>query len=219
MTYVPPNRRYKKNNNNKNYRKQTGLEYNEKNFPALGSVNNNIKKTNSVWGKGSFKDVVSSDDIVFDFNVLEKTKKETYLEYYNRLSMFFKRTSTLSTYYVFNVTHSKKQKCYKVIARHETIAKFLCQRAEYENHARHKDTHYIKFKSKLVKEMADDGDFSEYIMDLVDGDDNRRDEAIGIYYRQQKIEDEIRPTNWLNPEDVKCVKTKEHVLSKEKIFY
>lgn len=224
MSYVPPYRR-NKFKQQKHYTKiQPDIVYDEQNFPSLGSCESvsNTKNSNtktSKWGKGSFKDVVSSDDVVFDFSSLEKLQKETFVEYYNRLSMFFKRTTKLNSYHVFSVTHSKKQKCYRAIARHEIVAKFLCQRAEYENHSRLKDTHYIKFKNKTFKEMMDDEDLWEYVMNLVDGDDTRRDEAINIYYKQQKKDDEIKPNNWLTSTDVKCIKTTEQVLSKEKIIY
>ena len=222
MAYVPPHLRGKKHRSSpQRSNPLTNYQLVEDDFPALGSTP--AKKvtvmTETKWTKGSFKEVVSNTDIVFDFEILKQRKEESPSEYYNRLNTIYTRTSTLHKYSVFTLKHKKRKQLYRVAARHEIMARFICQKNEFQQNTRLKNSQYASFKQSTFDQMCNDDELWDYVLSFVGGDNSKRDEAIKLYYRESCESSPKVTSNWLNPDEASCIETSEKCISKEKIIY
>lgn len=205
MSYIPPHKRAQKKHNT-----ETDVKISDE-FPVLGSVKNN----QCLWKTGkSFKEIAENDKIDFDFDILEN-KSESESEYLNLLNVLFKQTTTLHMYDVF--TLKSKKKSYTVSARHEIIARLLCQNEENKYERRINNELYNKFRSNILDSMYNNEELWEDIMSTVNYNEFRKNDAILSYYRNTLCKKD-KTDNWLN-KDIVCVKIKGKKNMGEKIIY
>lgn len=203
MSYIPPHKRASRE-------KHTDNQINDE-FPELGSVKHNC----SVWKtRKSFKEIAENDKIDFDFAILEN-KSESTSEYFNRLNVLFKQTTTLHMYDVFSV--KSKKKSYMVSARHEIIARLLCQNEENRFKQRINNELYNSFRHNMLTSMNNNEELWEEIMSIVNYNEFRKNDAIKSYYRNTQCKKD-NTENWLD-KDIVCIKIKGKKNMGEKIIY
>lgn len=219
MAYVPPHLRDKSSEKSRN------TEYlildDAEDFPQLSKPKETRKKNHTLtWGseEKSFKEIVEKNEITFDYNILERKKDETNSEYFNRLLDIFKQTTILHTYDIYVVKNNNKT--YRVAARHEIIARFLCQIEDNKYSRKAYDDAYNKFRKNILKYMYKDDELWDDIMWRVGGDSSRRDEAIRLYYNDTHTGRYVITLNWLDPQKTTCKKdSKNTEFSEEMIIY
>ena len=189
-------------------------------FPLLPGLSSTRKKyPTPSWGnnKKSFKEIVEKNKITFDYDILEKRKDEKNVTYFNRLSDIFKQTTILHKYDIYTV--KSKNKSYRVAARHEIIARFLCQVEENKNSRKAHADAYNKFRQNILDQIRVDDELWEFIMERVEGDSSRCDEAIRLYYNETPASRFLISLDWLDPNKTSCEKDSENHISEEKILY
>jgi hypothetical protein len=200
--------------------KQTTNKYTPSNgdFPVMGGHKNIKPPTEAPWGNAnkSFKEIVENTEITFDYDILEMTAGETQVSYFNRLSKIFKRTTVLHKYNVYVVSSSVKS--YRVAARHEIIARLLCQMTD-NKYSAVLDSSFVSFKRDTLEQMYSDDEVWEEVMSYVGGNITRKDEAILMYYKKTQNIKNSSEVFWFNTKKTICKKTEEKCVSKEKILY
>lgn len=188
------------------------IKFDDESFPPMTA----LPKKYSSWGGKSFKDALVCTEIQFDYDVLEKRLDENESAYYSRLLELFKKTTTTCLYSVYNVQGIYKT--YRVAARHETIARLLCQTEENRHTKNIEKTAYAEFKHNILNNMYDDEELMCEVLMRVGGDVSMRDEAIRIFYTEQNP---VRNKGyvWMDPKKTTCVKSVDTCMSKEKILY
>lgn len=191
---------------------------NTEEFPSLGS-NTNITVVNNkhdLWSnRKQFTEVVKNTEIKFDYDILNKMINETDIEYFNRLVSHIKKTSVIYNYKIFLC--KKKSTSYRVCARHEIVARVLCQLEENKYELRENSKEYRNFKNNTIDRMRDDENFWYSIMDIVDGDESQIDKAIKAFYKKS-VQDSDTNITWLDVDKVTCIETNDLYFSKEKII-
>jgi hypothetical protein len=220
MSYVPPHMRYPGQTDVKK-KKYSSLD-DEDDFPSLGSATNiETKASPSLpsWGgdRKSFKEIVENKELKFNYNILNRRNKDTDVTYFSRLSEIFKRTTTLTTCHVYTVT--SKNKTYKVAARHEIIARLLCQLEENRYSMKASSVEYAKFRQNTIIQMYEDDEIWDDVMWCVGNDKSKQEDAIRSYYNNSRLDNKNVILNWLDPENVTCSKGVENCISTEKIIY
>lgn len=191
-------------------------------FPSLGSATKRETKLSpavSAWSgdKKSFKEIVENKEVRFDYEILKRNDDDTDATYFSRLYGIFKRTTTVATYRIYTVT--KNNKTYRVAARHEIIARMLCQFEENRNHKKASSDLYSKFRQKTISQMYADDEMWEDIMGYVGYDDSKWEYAIRLYYNELHTDNKNVNSDWLDTEKTKCTKGVENCISREKIIY
>jgi len=225
MSYRPPHMRYKIGQTIPKKKKYESL-YNDDDFPSLGSATNRetkreIKASPSLpsWGgdKKSFKDIVENSEVTFDYDILKRRDKDTDVTYFSRLSEIFKRTTTLTTYNVYTVT--SKNKTYRAAARHEIIARLLCQLEENRYSKKASSAAYAEFRQNTLSQMYADDEIWDDVMWRFGNDKSKQEDAIRSYYNDSQFDNQNVTLNWLDPEKVTCKMGVEYCISKERIIY
>lgn len=202
-------------------KKYASLDY-DGDFPLLGSTTKRETKASpslSPWSddKKSFKEIVENNDVTFDYDILKRSDKDTDVTYFSRLSEIFKRTTTITTYHVYTVT--SKNKTYKAAARHEIIARLLCQLEENRYSMEASSATYAKFRQDILSQMYADDEMWDDVMWRVGNDKSKQEDAIRSYYNDCQFDNQNVTSNWLDPEKATCRKDVENCISKEKIIY
>jgi hypothetical protein len=225
MSYRPPHMRYKIGQTIPKKKKYESL-YNDDDFPSLGSATNRetnreIKASPSFpsWGsdKKSFKEIVENNEVTFDYDILKRIGKDTDVTYFARLSEIFKRTTTITAYHVYIVT--SKNKTYRVAARHEIIARLLCQLEENMYFMKASSAAYAKFRHNTLIQMYAYNEMWDDVMWRVGNDESKQEDAIWSYYNDSRLDNQNVTLNWLDPEKATCRKGVDNFISKEKIIH
>jgi hypothetical protein len=195
--------------------------YNDDDFPLLGSVTNRETKASHLlsWGgdKKSFKEIVENNEVTFDYDILKKRDTDTDVTYFTHLSEIFKRTTTLTAYHVYTVT--SKNKTYRAAARHEIIARLLCQLEENRYSMKASSAEYAEFRQNTLRQMYEDDEMWDDVMWRVGNDKSKQEDAILSLYNDSQLDNQNVTLNWLDPDKVTCRKGVEYCISKEKIIY
>jgi hypothetical protein len=188
-------------------------------FPSLNSKPIVKGVTETAWGSSSksFKEIVENNEVLFDYDILERLDGETSVSHFNRISEIFKRTTTHHTYNIYVV--SSNTKSYRVAARNEIIARMLCQLSHNKYSNSSLDSAFVHFKQDTLDQMYSDDEIWEEVMSYVGGDKNRKDQAILMYYRKTQNIKGASEIFWFNSKKTTCKKTEEKSISKEKILY
>jgi hypothetical protein len=221
MSYRPPHMRHEIDQTMSEKKKYESL-YNDNDFPSLGSATKRETKASSSlpsWGgdKKSFTEIVENSEVVFDYDILKRRDKDTDVTYFTHLSGIFKRTTTLSAYHVYTVT--SKNKTYRAAARHEIIARLLCQLEENRYSKKASSAAYAEFRRNTLNQMYSDDEMWDGVMWSVGNDKSKQEDAIWSYYNDFRLDNQNVTLNWLDPEKVTCRKDVEYCISKEKIIY
>ena len=221
MSYMPPHIRYKTCQTIPEKKKYASLgDYDD--FPSLGSATKIETKASPFlpsWcgDKKSFKEIVENNEVMFDYDILKRRVKDTDVTYFSRLSEIFKRTTTLTAYHVYTVT--SENKTYRVAARHEIIARLLCQLEENRYSIKASSDEYAEFRKNTLSQMHADDEICDDVMWSFGNDESKQEDAIRSYYNDSKLDNYNVTLNWLDPETVTCRKGVENCISKEKILY
>lgn len=213
MTYQPPHKRYRAGPEKKKYASLNDAD----DFPPLGATGP-APQIPSVWGdKKSFKEIVENNEVTFNYDILERKAGETDAAYFSRLSLIYKRTTTLAAYNIYTVTG--KNKSYKVAARHEIIARLLCQMEDNRYSMKASSEAYDKFRQDTLEQMYVDDEMWDEVMGSVGNDSSKREKAIRAYYNNSRPRGQGVTFNWMDPRKATCKKGIENCISKEKIIY
>lgn len=192
-------------------------------FPVLGSENVEaipvkIPEIKTPWGNDgkSFKEVIENTDITFNYAILKKRDGETSVSYFSRLYGIFKNTTTLYEYDIYMVYNDVKS--YTVAARHEIIARMLCQMEDDRHAKKVLCSTFAQFKTDILDQMYSDDEIWEEVMGYVNYDKTKRNKAILMYYGEKNNVKYSSDMNWLNPSVTTCNKTTESCISEEKIL-
>lgn len=180
-------------------------------FPPLSGKPVNQKHT---LPEVSFKSIVKNSKVTFNLEILKRKENETMINYFNRLKTHFKSSTLTHTYDIFLCKKGNRQ--YRVAARDETIAKLLCQMYENKYLCEDKTKDFAQFKLEIYTKLEHDEMFYYELLDLVEDDKNRIEEAIKIYYNNIKKNTKSVDVSWLVLS--KCLNTKETLLSEERIL-
>jgi len=112
-----------------------------------------------------------------------------------------------------------KKKTYRVAARHEIIARFLCQAEDNKYSKKAYSEAYNKFRQDTLDQMYEDDELWDEVMGRVGGERSKRDDAIRLYYNDTHTSNHMVISNWLDPCKATCIKSNENCISKEKIIY
>ena len=183
-------------------------------FPPLSSASNTLIP--SCDGRKTFKEIFENNAISFDYDILERKEMETVSTYFNRLYDIFKRSTTLHTYDIYVIKN--KTKSYKAAARHEIIARLLCQIEDNRCFRKASEDAYANFRKLTLDQMYDDDDLWDEIMGRVGGDKLKWEEAIRAHFNFIQLRQTVS-LKWMDPLKTTCKKSGENCISKEKILY
>lgn len=165
----------------------------------------------------SFRDILKQENTNHDD--LNKTESESNDVYLKRLSSIFKKTSSLiKTHSIYICKHKNRK--YRVVARHEMIARMLCQTRDDRYNKRMRAESYKRFHRNTLDKMNESQDEWDTVMVRVNRNPCMVNEAIRILYDETHAQFcNTIDHQWIDPSNSTVVDTGEKITCREKILF
>jgi hypothetical protein len=193
------------------------FKFTKSDFPALSNHSKKIP-TSSTWVKPIDKDKIKHIDTLSRKNVedsLVRLPKELDSHYFNRLMHIFNKTTRKDLYHVYIVINNNRR--FRVIARNDIIAKFLCQYHDYKNMGITRTHEINEYREYVYDRINEDEILYDNVMRLVDYNTFQLNTAVDIYCKSMNAIPEVKHAYWFD-EKTLCVKTDVIYESLEKII-